>query len=138
MSRIVGTAERFLQKRVSLIDDRIRQAYKQAVASSKGPFYADLGARIRGARKLARVTQERLATAVGLSRASIVNIEKGRQPLAVETLVAIAHALNAPASSLIPERHPPLRVEADKLQHLSPAARVWVTRVIAPDPNKNE
>ena len=49
------------------------------MATNKANFDRALGGRIRAARDRAGVKQEQLAQAVGLSRTSITNIERGRQ-----------------------------------------------------------
>ena len=41
-------------------------------------FYRKVGERLRGKRKARGLSQEGLATAIGLKRPSISNIEKGR------------------------------------------------------------
>jgi transcriptional regulator with XRE-family HTH domain len=43
-----------------------------------------------------------MADAVGLSRSSIANIERGRQPIYIHALVRIAKRLQIPISNLIP------------------------------------
>ena len=65
-------------------------------------FYAAIGGRIAKAR-IGVATQEELARKAGLTRTSIINIEKGRQQILVHTLVDIARALKTPISELIPE-----------------------------------
>ncbi len=47
------------------------------------------------------MTQSELATAVGLTRTSITNIEKGRQKLLVHTLLDIALSLDVECARLI-------------------------------------
>jgi transcriptional regulator with XRE-family HTH domain len=71
-------------------------------ASERPDFYVDLGAIIRDERIAANVTQESLAEAVGLSRTSIVNIEAGRQGIALHRLFDIADALEVPFTALVP------------------------------------
>jgi transcriptional regulator with XRE-family HTH domain len=50
------------------------------------------------------VTQEELARRVQLSRASITNIEKGRQRVLLHQLIEIADALDAKPSELMPSQ----------------------------------
>lgn len=57
-------------------------------------YYTSLGENIKKARDEAKLTQQDLANAIGLSRVSIVNIEKGRQkpmPHHLEMMVRILH-----------------------------------------------
>jgi transcriptional regulator with XRE-family HTH domain len=72
------------------------------MALSQEPFYRELGERLRRARQSARLTQGKLADAVQLSRSSIANIERGRQPIYIHALVRIAKRLQIPISNLIP------------------------------------
>jgi len=66
-------------------------------------IYKNLGNRIRSLRKSLGWTQDRLAKAVGISRASLANIEAGRQQVLVHHIFAVAEALNleSPAQLLI-------------------------------------
>lgn len=57
-------------------------------------FYAALGGRLRSLRKGLGLTQEAVARNVGVSRASLANIEAGRQQVLVHHLVAFADALD--------------------------------------------
>lgn len=65
-------------------------------------IYRRLGARIRQFRKEAGLTQAQLATQIGISRASLANIEAGRQQVLVHHLYAIAEAVDieSPAALL--------------------------------------
>src|SRR5579863_3338083 len=81
-----------------------------AMASPQGPFYETLGQRLREARRSAKLTQDDLARAVGISRTSITNIETGRQPLYVHVLMRIAEILGKSATDLMP---PPLVISAE-------------------------
>ena len=67
-------------------------------------IYRNLGLRIRDLRKGLGQTQEQLAKQVGISRASLANIEAGRQQLLVHHLFALAAALDldSPAALLLP------------------------------------
>ena len=60
-----------------------------------------IGTRVRTRREQLGVTQEDLGTAVGLTRASIANVESGKQGLYVSTLVALAAALDITPASLL-------------------------------------
>lgn len=64
-------------------------------------IYQVLGVRLRLARELVGITQEDLARAVGISRPSIVNIEKGRQRIALHHFVRIADVLGLNVGRLL-------------------------------------
>lgn len=61
-----------------------------------------IGLKIRKLRIRRRITQERLAEKVSMSRASIVNIEHGRHELAISRFCAIAKALRVSPAKLMP------------------------------------
>lgn len=65
-------------------------------------FYKDLGNLIRKARVDADISQDILAQQLGLTRASIVNIEKGRQRPMIHTILELATILKVNFASLIP------------------------------------
>jgi transcriptional regulator with XRE-family HTH domain len=69
-------------------------------------LYASLGELIRRRRKLIGSTQATLAAQVGLTRASIANIECGRQKVMVHQLYQLAAALDLPVSDLLPTKAP--------------------------------
>ena len=98
----------------------------------KADFDRTLGERIREARERAGVRQDQLARAVGLSRTSITNIERGRQGVQTYLLVRIAEVLGRPAAELLAgqgSRSPsPL---PDKVKSLEPSKREWVERVLS-------
>lgn len=53
-------------------------------------------------RKERKLTQEGFAEKIGLSRASVVNIEKGRQQLSVKNLFAICEFFGIKSNELLP------------------------------------
>ena len=63
--------------------------------------YISFGANIRKYRKLAGLTQEKLAELVGCSNSHIGQIENGRGIPSLETTVAIANALGVLVDQLI-------------------------------------
>jgi transcriptional regulator with XRE-family HTH domain len=66
-------------------------------------IYSDLGLRIRRFRKEAGQTQAQLAAQIGISRASLANIEAGRQHVLIHHLYAIAEAVDLESlTSLLP------------------------------------
>jgi transcriptional regulator with XRE-family HTH domain len=69
-------------------------------------IYATLGRTVRTLREGLRVTQAELAAKVGLSRASIANIEGGRQAVLLHQFLALAKALAVQPMDLIPSDPP--------------------------------
>jgi transcriptional regulator with XRE-family HTH domain len=102
------------------------------VATPKGPFYKALGVKLEEARQRAKYTQEDLASAVGLSRTSITNIEKGRQPVQAHILARFAEVLNTSIVALVPHRgdvdDPTV---TNKIATYQAPTQVWVKRVIS-------
>jgi transcriptional regulator with XRE-family HTH domain len=60
-----------------------------------------LAGRIRSARKAARLTQAELATACGLERTSVTNIEAGKQQVHTALLIRMAEVLKVMPSDLL-------------------------------------
>src|SRR5581483_9127482 len=69
-------------------------------------LYQAIGAKIRHVRERTtpKLSQAQLATRLGVSRASIVNIEAGRQHAPLHVLWQIAGILGTELSLLIPQR----------------------------------
>lgn len=65
-------------------------------------LYVWLGQKIHTYRKNRKISQTELGTRVGLSRASIVNIEKGRQHTPLHILFYIARNLKVSPRDLLP------------------------------------
>lgn len=65
--------------------------------------YFEIGQRIRKYRKAVGMSQEELASAVGISTTHMSHIETGNTKLSLQVLVAIAEALNVSTDSLIYE-----------------------------------
>ena len=66
------------------------------------PLYAEIGRRVRRARRRAALTQAAVADRTSLSRTSIANIERGEQRFMVHCLFELAAALNVAVERLIP------------------------------------
>lgn len=62
----------------------------------------EIGLQIKKLRKDKHITGEALADRIGLSRSSIVNIEKGRQRLKLKNLYKIASALGVGIHKILP------------------------------------
>ena len=101
------------------------------------PIYKEIGARIRSRRKELRLTQETLASRLGLSRASLANIETGRQSVLVHRLYPIAQVLSLSVADLLPPLPtPPTTTDAGDLplpHDLSPHQRIQIARVLSDD-----
>jgi transcriptional regulator with XRE-family HTH domain len=65
-------------------------------------FYSAFGRMLSEARRKKRISQEMLADELGLSRTSITNIEKGRQPVQLYSLYLIARLLRSDIKDLLP------------------------------------
>lgn len=93
-------------------------------------FYAELGSRVRAARNAAGLTQTELAGAAGLTRASVANIEAGRQQVLVHHLVAIAAATATDLDALLPGPLSPT-VDMERMRRALPDAQGgFVTAVL--------
>jgi transcriptional regulator with XRE-family HTH domain len=104
---------------------------RKAVLVEARQIYRAVGRRIRLARQAAACTQDDLARRVGLTRASISNIESGRQQIQVHTLVGIAQALSMRPESLLAYTRESGRDLEDLLPgDLAPADREWVRMLI--------
>lgn len=106
------------------------------MAAPQDPFYVELGKRIRDARKHRKFTQEKLATAVQLTRTSITNIEAGRQPVLAHHLVRLARALAVTVPELLP-----LTVDAaatpeldERLRSFPEGQRNWIQKIVTSTP----
>ena len=65
-------------------------------------FYREFGQRLREARDALGWSQEQLAQQVGMSRASIANMERGAQRVALHQWLELADALGIEGMRLIP------------------------------------
>jgi len=68
----------------------------------EGVLYRKLGDAIRQLRKSAKKTQDDLAKEIGVSRASIVNIEKGRHRPQLHLLYDLATSLGCEITDFLP------------------------------------
>lgn len=65
-------------------------------------FYRQFGQLLAEIRRKKGMSQELLADELGLSRTSITNIEKGRQPIQLHSLYRIARLLEVELKELLP------------------------------------
>jgi len=75
-------------------------------SNSGDKLYRMIGRRVREARQTAELSQDSLASAVGLTRTSITNLESGRQQVPLHVLYELARALRCGVYDLIPEAIP--------------------------------
>jgi transcriptional regulator with XRE-family HTH domain len=82
------------------------RAYRMTEAQT---FYSSLGRRLQDLRKTRRLTQEQVGVLLTppLTRASIANIEAGKQGVLAHTLVQLTHALDTTLDDLLPEETAP-------------------------------
>lgn len=95
-------------------------------------FYRELGKQIAVKRRSLNKTQEELAKAVGISRTSITNIEKGGQRILAHTVFEIARELGTDLSVLLPST-PVTR----PIERMEPAQRDLLLRAV-PDLAKRD
>lgn len=83
-------------------------------------LYAGVGRLVREAREAARMTQEQLGERIGMTRASVTNIETARQKVQLHTLYCIALVLEVAVTSLLPptESNENSRIVSPKLRNL--------------------
>lgn len=98
---------------------------------NEAKYYRDLGQRISVARRKRGLTQEGLASLVGLTRTSMVNIEKGRQKVLAHTLMRLSQSLQMKAEELAPTVVGIGKIE-DLLRGLPESDRKFVKSAVAP------
>lgn len=96
-----------------------------------GSFYRHVGGQVRRLREGAGLRQEELAARVGLSRASIANVEAGKQAVPLHLFAAITEALGVEMAHLLPPTRSP-RGEGTKLRSdVPPVVRMFFEDVVA-------
>jgi transcriptional regulator with XRE-family HTH domain len=66
------------------------QTFKIKTVMEKEAINKVVGDRLKAVRKVMKFSQDDLSAAIGLTRTSVVNIEKGRQSLTIENLYKIS------------------------------------------------
>ncbi len=104
-------------------------------------IYREVGRKIRRYRVRAHRTQAQLAAEIGISRASLANIEAGRQRVLIHYLYALAEALDIDSPAfLIPEELLPKSADAADVplpaEGLSETQRQEVLRLMSGVVNK--
>lgn len=72
-----------------------------------------LGARLKAARGLKRITQEAAAEALGFARTTLVAIEGGKRPVSPQELRLLAALYEAPEGELLDQQRPEVQMEVD-------------------------
>lgn len=90
-------------------------------------FYATFGQMLAKARRRQHVSQEMLAEELGLSRTSITNMEKGRQPVQLHTVYTIARFLSTDLKELLPS--PIHATQPNTAQSLSVSRSEWLEQM---------
>src|ERR1700740_1384654 len=98
-------------------------------------IYPLVGTLIRKRRKKLRFTQEALAARLGMSRASVANIEVGRQKVLLHHLYAFAEILDLAPTDLLPPAKQLLKKDNWKTlplpDGLKPQQREQIARLMA-------
>ena len=85
---------------VGQVDNPSENVYESQMQPES--IYAAIGERIKARRRTLGFTQEQLAPRLGISRASLANMETGRQTVLVHQLYRLAEALEMSPSDLLP------------------------------------
>ena len=93
---------------------------------------AAVGEIIRIHRERCNMTQDQLADAIGKSRPTLVNIERGAQNIHINILYTIAEALSVPISALLPSTQ-----ASDELAQIysdfDDSVRAWKSKHLSED-----
>lgn len=89
-------------------------------AMSVDSFYEEFGKLLQKARlprssRSTKLTQAELAEAVGLSRASVANIERGQQRVQLHIVVQLAEVLGIEVGELIPQQNASTNSDSSKI-----------------------
>jgi transcriptional regulator with XRE-family HTH domain len=73
------------------------------LAFDQKAFYREVGIRLQAIRKRRELTQEEVATELGVSRASYANVESGRQRASLDLMWKLSVLFGVPLSDFVPE-----------------------------------
>ena len=85
------------------------------------------------------MSQRAFAKAIGLSRTSITNIERGRQPVSLPTLYVMANILRTDVCKLLPSVKAPVLLDEmrqlnskqrNQLRSLTPQESDWLSNIV--------
>lgn len=91
---------------------------KKPEVSQHNLIYMEIGLRLKEARKKKGYNQEQLATGLGLTRTSIVNIERGRQCMTIENLIKSCAILDCEPKDLLPPTPKAVAKEINKVKRV--------------------
>ncbi len=78
-------------------------------------LYVSIGKQIRSLRNRSRLSQEELAAKLEMSRASVVNIEKGRHHVSLHLLIDLAQIFNVSLLDFLGKEFNFQAIESDKI-----------------------
>lgn len=90
-------------------------------------FYSTFGKVLGELRRKRKISQEMLADEVGLTRTSITNIEKGRQPVQLHTLYLMARLLSVDIKDLLPS--PQIIDQSREIEGLTVSRSEWLEQM---------
>ena len=90
-------------------------------------FYSTFGKMLGETRRKRGISQEMLADELGLSRTTITNIEKGRQPVQLHTIYLIARLLSIDIKELLPS--PTVMDLPNEVGELSVSRSEWLEQM---------
>jgi transcriptional regulator with XRE-family HTH domain len=99
-------------------------------------LYEVIGERVAQARSALQLSQAKLAVKVGVTRASIVNIEHGRQRAPIHLLWRISRALDREVAHIIPTAHE--LADGAGTMHLSAKVVAAIERAAQDDPEAHK
>ena len=94
-------------------------------------IYAELGRAVATRRKMVGLTQAEVAKAVGISRASIANIESGRQKVLLHQVYGLMKALDLKAITELVPATPPRKssAEAENADTMMPRRMIFLRSI---------
>lgn len=99
-------------------------------------LYREIGRALRQRREAAKLTQGDVANRVNLSRTSVTNIEQGRQHVTLHVLYALANAVGAKPTDLLPDSSVLLQRDSEldktlRKMSLAQEDQDWIQRLVS-------
>lgn len=127
-----------------ILSDSVTDTRQQGAVDPAREINRNLGETLRARRSEVGFTQGELALRVGLSRASIANIEAGEQAVSVVLLLGLANALDVDAEALLAGARagridvPQRELAATVAKKLGDDEQQWVRGVLPDDSDVTE